>query len=198
MELEFSVGLMVYFYFYFIFNFFIVLDLSVKTNIINSTFIKNKARLNGGGIHWLMRKPDFLGNYFSENNAIYGKDISSYPTRLIFEIFEKNGEEMILLYSSKMNPIQAVLKNISPGKPIPFILRFSLVDVYGEIVKSAERFFLIFFKIYLNKNSEKIEIECENNIVITSQNIESIKLGKQFLNKINYLFKKVLLNSITS
>ena len=126
------------------------LDVSVKTNIVNSTFIKNKALFDGAGIQWLKRKPYILNNYFSENDAIYGKEISSYPTRLILEIFELNGEEKILLYDSKKNPNQAIIKNINPGKNIPFILRFSLVDVYGEIIKSAVRLIIIVDQVYLN------------------------------------------------
>lgn len=126
----------------------IILDKSIKLFIYRSLFTKNEA-ISGGGIFWLKRIPFFQLVNFNENLADYGHNIASYPIRILFEVFEKHENEILQIYSSKNNQSEAFLKNLSPGNPLPLILRFSLVDIDGEIVKTANGFLHQFFSSYL-------------------------------------------------
>jgi hypothetical protein len=104
---------------------------------------------------WFNKLPLIEVVYFKKNIADYGNDIASKPSRILLEVLKKFENETRLIYSSKNNRFPAILDNISPGNTIPYILKFSLVDIYGEIVKTANGLFN--FYIFSPKYFEKRE-----------------------------------------
>jgi hypothetical protein len=53
--------------------------------ITNSSFINNSAGVKGGAIKYNYNKPAFQGNNtFTNNKALYGNNLASYPVMLAF------------------------------------------------------------------------------------------------------------------
>lgn len=114
--------------------------------IFNCKFNLNFAFFDGGAIKWIEIMPKISENRFINNDAIYGKDVASSPIRLKLNIYEIKENELHILYSSQENITKAILGNVNSGKPIPYILNFSLIDIYGESVTTVSRLVFSFFK----------------------------------------------------
>ena len=103
-------------------------------------FDNNNGLKEGGAISWFGRSPNIEeNNIFVRNLAAYGANISSYPVKLGIEIFEKNGFKKI--YSFKFNSSIAKLGNISSGNILPYQIIVYILDVYGQIVGTANGLF---------------------------------------------------------
>ena len=57
-------------------------DETCQLNIDNSVFDSNEASDSGGAIYYNLYQPTSDRNTFYNNNALYGNDFASYPTRL--------------------------------------------------------------------------------------------------------------------
>ena len=115
-------------------------------NIRNNTFTNNEATVEGGAIKWNDEMPTFLDNIFSNNSAIYGKNIASFPIRMIVKLYNSSdpNDTIILpqtdeiLWKNNQYNVSINLVNISSGNLIPYILQFEILDVYGKIVNLDE------------------------------------------------------------
>lgn len=48
-----------------------------------NNFTNNQAEIEGGAVKYISKRPrNLTENYFSNNSAIYGKNLASYPIRL--------------------------------------------------------------------------------------------------------------------
>eukprot|EP00347_Sterkiella_histriomuscorum_P017723 403348241 len=53
------------------------------TKLAGNTFIKSKSSISGGGIYYELKEPlNFMIQNYQQNEAPYGKDYASYPTKL--------------------------------------------------------------------------------------------------------------------
>ena len=95
-----------------------------KSEIRQSYFGSNLAKIEGGAIKWQETKPELKEVKFTRNNAIYGRSISSYPVGIRFEASNKTSKK-----SENSHAIEVV-----PGKQLEESITFSLVDHYGNIV----------------------------------------------------------------
>lgn len=83
--------------------------------------------------------PIIEGNNFSENNAFYGPKIASYPIRIQAEIYRFNEKSQLeLIYSSAATSKTGKLSNVSVGNSFQYQIIVKVVDVYGQIVYSAD------------------------------------------------------------
>jgi len=123
----------------------------MKMKIFNNIFIKNTAIIEGGAIKWNDEMPDLKNNSFLNNFAVYGENIACFPIRIILNLYNNSNsslENIIYPNSDEIlwpNDHETVsLINISSGNPIPYILQFQILDVYGKIVNLTEgyKFFL--------------------------------------------------------
>lgn len=107
----------------------------ISTEITLSKFYKNKGEKEGGAVSWLGKNP-FIDDQilFKDNFAPYGSNISSFPVKLGVDIFEKNGSK---IYSSQINSTIAKLRNVSPGKSLPYRILVHILDHYDQIVTSS-------------------------------------------------------------
>ena len=98
----------------------------------------NLARKEGGAIKWIGNQPKIeRNNIYELNNAIYGLEIGSYPVRLELEIYVKsNSTSKTLIYTSLTSSSPGRLFNVTVGSEIQYILAFSVLDTYGQIVNS--------------------------------------------------------------
>jgi hypothetical protein len=60
------------------------IHLACYSHISHSTFTNNIALVKGGAILFDLYPPVLVNNLFENNTALYGKDIASYPVRVIF------------------------------------------------------------------------------------------------------------------
>lgn len=108
--------------------------------IFNNSFLNNKAFIEGGAIKWNDEMPILLNNYFSNNSAIYGENIASFPIRIIAKLYNSSDLNKEVASPQKDEVLWPnnyscySLPNISSGNNIPYILQFLLLDVYGRIV----------------------------------------------------------------
>lgn len=116
-----------------------------NTYIRSSTFKLNIANKDGGAIKWKEKKPeiDDSTNIYSENQAVFGPDIASYPIKMGLEIIEKSSNKIV--YSSKLSSNIAELLNISAGNAIQYRIVVKILDYYDNIVYSENGFLKIFF-----------------------------------------------------
>ena len=128
----------------------------MKIQIIDNIFVNNSAEIEGGAIKWSDEMPYFLNNTYINNSAIYGKNIASFPIRIILNVYNKTSQNKVnlsrieaILWS--INRTNIPLSDISSGNSIPYILQFELLDVYGKIVNLNEGLFLYFIFIFLKK-----------------------------------------------
>ena len=85
----------------------------------NSTFINNKASVEGGAIHYNLKRPDILDTVFTNNSAQYGNDLASYPIKVRI----------------KDQPTSFIkLTNIGSGVSIPSPIEFALLDYDNQVV----------------------------------------------------------------
>lgn len=104
-------------------------------NITNNKFIKNIAYREGGAIKWNQKMPIIDNtNIFQSNQAVYGSNIASYPIRNRIKIIRENETE--ILHSSKE---EIKLDNIASGSEIDFSILVEVVDLYGNIVTTADK-----------------------------------------------------------
>eukprot|EP00347_Sterkiella_histriomuscorum_P001164 403373081 len=55
----------------------------MNSNLTDNSFTKSKALVSGGGIQYELNQPiNLISQSYSENEASYGKDYASYPTKL--------------------------------------------------------------------------------------------------------------------
>lgn len=115
-------------------------------NIINNTFTNNEAKVEGGAIKWNDEMPIFIDNIFSNNSARYGKNIASFPIRMILKLYNSSASNNMIifpqideiLWQNNQSNVTITLANISSGNLIPYILQFEILDVYGKIVNLDE------------------------------------------------------------
>jgi len=113
----------------------------MKMNISDNTFVNNTALIEGGAIKWNDEMPFFLNNLFLNNSAIYGDNIACFPIRIILNIYDKSNYSIENITFPQNDDIlwpnnneNVSITNISSGNPIPYILQFQTLDVYGKIV----------------------------------------------------------------
>ncbi|CAG9312606.1 unnamed protein product [Blepharisma stoltei] len=100
-------------------------------NISSSTFNNNSASYKGGAISWDDSKPFFYNNYFENNSAQYGPDISSFPTMMIF----LNNETRNLQSKTISNNGSIItINNVASGQTNNPLLAFALVDDLYQII----------------------------------------------------------------
>ena len=104
----------------------------------NNIFNNNKAILEGGSIKWNQKMPKIdENNFFKNNNALYGSDIASYPIR--------NRIKLIINNSFRTAENSITLDNIASGSKIETRIQFELIDVYNNIVKTANKLYQNYF-----------------------------------------------------
>ena len=106
----------------------------------NSNFTNNLAEMSGGAISYNFKRPLLINNMFVKNEAIYGQNIASFPTRIIREgnysdeiAFENIGSGVLLNNSLKLMLVDfdnqtMVLDSVSQIKILPI---FSSTKVQG-------------------------------------------------------------------
>ncbi|CAG9331588.1 unnamed protein product [Blepharisma stoltei] len=102
-------------------------------DISSNSFINNIASYNGGAISWDNSKPFFDNNHFENNSAIYGPDIASFPTMMIFL-----NNDTRSLQSKTMSKDRSilVLDNVASGQTNNPSLVFALVDDLYQIIST--------------------------------------------------------------
>ena len=88
--------------------------------ITNSTFINNRASVQGGAIDWVNRKPIQSGNTFTNNTAPYGGDSASFPALLQPQVSRSR-----LLSSALV---------CAPGNSCNQTITINLMDSAGNVV----------------------------------------------------------------
>ena len=98
--------------------------------ITNNIFDSNTAIKQGGAIKWTGSQPLIdNSNYFFNNNAIYGRNIATFPIRLNLIVYNRTD------YSNLFQTIDTpAILNISSGNKLPYILSVGMIDVYGNAV----------------------------------------------------------------
>lgn len=115
----------------------------MRIRISKNIFKNNYAEIEGGAIKWNDEKPELLNNTFLNNSAIYGKDVASFPIRIIVKSYLYREEKQIFL--PKMDEVlwpfdnnSSIFNNISTGNSIPYILQIIYLDTYGKIYNLIE------------------------------------------------------------
>ncbi len=94
--------------------------------------------MDGGAIKWLEKMPNINGNTFEANEAFYGPKIASYPIRINIDFYRFNEFfQNELVYSSKTSKTVGNLSNVSVGNTFQYQIIAKVVDVYDQIVYSA-------------------------------------------------------------
>ncbi|CAG9324280.1 unnamed protein product [Blepharisma stoltei] len=105
-----------------------------KFDINSSVFIENFAEYNGGGISWDDQTPSLFNNTYKNNAAQYGKDIASYPIKLM----QVKADGSLAGFNSKRllsDPVSSLnLTEIAPGQRIKNQLQIALVDDLNHII----------------------------------------------------------------
>jgi hypothetical protein len=92
-------------------------------NIIeDNRFINNTALQDGGAIKYNSYPPILNNNTFTNNQAVYGPNVASYPVK----IMRKDGSELV-----KFTSVDEVPSGEKLEHPIPL----AIVDVDGVISK---------------------------------------------------------------
>ena len=100
-----------------------------KFKIYNSSFNSNKASLQGGAIKWDHYRPQLKDVTFTNNSALYGNDLASYPTAII-----QVGSNSSVLQNTSY-PVIGKVTNAPPGQAISESIQIGLYDQYGSLVK---------------------------------------------------------------
>ena len=92
-------------------------------DVVNNVFTRNRAEVNGGAIKWNDIMPRFLtSNQFTENVALYGNDIASFPVK----IQRVNTTGRLL----------EALPTLPSGQSAGVQLEYALIDHIDQVVKS--------------------------------------------------------------
>jgi hypothetical protein len=109
--------------------------------IEENSFSDNRAYANGGALSWNDVMPKTNNNAYTNNQAVYGNDISSYPVNFTIEADSlKNKpnnyvEAMSLTYMTEMIPVLGIFDNIASGQVNPDLnFTIKLLDHYGNVV----------------------------------------------------------------
>ncbi|CAG9322004.1 unnamed protein product [Blepharisma stoltei] len=87
-------------------------------NIFSNDLVRNLAEYEGGAIVWKEVMPQFKNNSYQDNEAIYGKNIASYPVNM--DILNTNSDDG--------------LKDLASGQLTIAPLIIALVDHLGSII----------------------------------------------------------------
>ena len=115
-----------------IFEYFLIfIDKTITlTTVYFNIFVNNLAYLEGGAIKWAHSIPIFSNNTYSNNTAIYGSNIASFPSKIALIVHLKED----IIFNSSKDPKPMVFPNISSGVEIPYTVEFLMMDYYDEIV----------------------------------------------------------------
>ena len=77
-------------------------------SIVDCSFINNIAIQQGGAIYYNFRRPHILNTFYSNNTALYGPNIASYPVRIVFNNSANDSMRLTdvvsgAAYSNKLN-----------------------------------------------------------------------------------------------
>ncbi|CAG9319460.1 unnamed protein product [Blepharisma stoltei] len=98
---------------------------------------ENSASLNGGGIYFDNEEPSLKNNIFKDNSAIYGKDVASYPVKLMVANEDGTLAENFNGRALSQIPISTFnLTDVASGQKSPKPLLIALVDTFNQIVSS--------------------------------------------------------------
>ena len=110
----------------------LIIESQTEIRFDNNIFKRNKAALEGGSIKWNQKMPKIEGNnIFQNNDALYGSDIASYPIRNRIQLIINNS------FVTTKNSVN--LANIASGSTIETKIQFELIDVYNNVVKTANK-----------------------------------------------------------
>ena len=101
-------------------------------NLMNNVFDNNLAISGGGGIYFknrILKDSPYKFNSFKQNRAFFAEDFYTFPVRVLFQD-DKN-------FKSWKNKSTYSIK-IVPGMT-QINLNFSVVDYYGQTLKSVNR-----------------------------------------------------------
>lgn len=70
-------------------------------------------------------------NIYQNNDALYGSDIASYPIRTRIKLIINNS---FVIANNSVN-----LASIASGSKIDTKIQFELIDVYNNVVKTANK-----------------------------------------------------------
>lgn len=109
--------------------------------IKDCNFIRNKARLDGGAFKWYGKVPNFasLNNLYDKNDALYGVNNASFPTKLSLEIYNKtNKSDLKLIYSSFTSNKICIIPGVSVGNQIDYDIIVKILDIDDNVVSSVD------------------------------------------------------------
>ena len=91
-------------------------------SISQSQFASNYAIIKGGAINYENRRPDMINNTYSNNNAVYGSNIASYPVKIV--------------ESSSLNT-STVIDSVSSGVALSSNLVFAIQDFENHTIPDS-------------------------------------------------------------
>ncbi|CAG9323996.1 unnamed protein product [Blepharisma stoltei] len=91
----------------------------ISVSIKNSDFIDNSACLSGGAVQWYLSQPTISNLSFSNNSALYGDDLASFPLSLL-----------VLSYKRRLE----VQVPSAPGQYLSSPLIVGITDHYNQTV----------------------------------------------------------------
>ncbi|CAG9324285.1 unnamed protein product [Blepharisma stoltei] len=97
-------------------------------DISSNNFSSNWAAYKGGAINWDDSRPKLENNNFWNNSALYGNDIASFPTMMVFL---NDTNQRVLQYQGNS---ELTLNNIASGQNKNPPLTFALVDDISQII----------------------------------------------------------------
>ena len=92
--------------------------------ITNSTFTDNSAKIQGGAINYNMNPPVMSLNSFSNNSAVYGDNIASYPVKIVQT---DSGDSNIHI------------EGAASGLKHTDTLSFEIIDFEGQVVNNENK-----------------------------------------------------------
>ena len=108
----------------------------------NNVFHNNSAIYGGAGIYFkdkLLQESPNKYNTFIDNKAFFAPDFYTFPRKVYFQ-----DDKHFQSWVSKSKYTITLIPGITQIN-----LNFSLVDSYGQTIKSVNRFFFSYFKQYL-------------------------------------------------
>lgn len=108
-------------------------------------FENNVAEKEGGVLRWEEVLPRISSNnIYSNNVAVYGKNIASFPFRIEMQ-YSHYYQEKCLILPSKDCYYQ--YRNLGSGVKTNISISFSIKDIYNNTIESLDQefIFLIFF-----------------------------------------------------
>ena len=105
-----------------------------EVSISYCVFEGNKAGKQGGSIHWMNFQPLVTETVFSNGEAFYGPDISSFPVELRLTSITGSGSVDYQGYITPSIPIVGLLTDLGSGQIAAQSLQFVLLDHYNQTV----------------------------------------------------------------